>query len=282
MRTGIVIDEVALEHVVDQDRELARGGRDRLGFADARGQSPIERPEGRLRPAEARRRERKAAAARFAEGCVCELRSRPPDTLFFGASVSHEVKCCALGHRRMSVPISATSFEGGVGAMPSICVRSTPPVRWWSDGPDVEGGVGGPWLARDPWCGQRLGRRGDRAVSVLDVRFDGAVARLDLPLTGVEEFQILLEREEMLRPVVAGQRRGDLGLVTRDTGRGDACASCAGSRSPATMARMIRSPVCPVMSLITEGNWRFICISAFCIRWMCIAASSTRVWRCRM
>jgi hypothetical protein len=29
------------------------------------------------------------------------------------------------------------------------------------------------------------------------------------------------------------------------------------------MARMIRRPVCPVMSLITNGGWRFICTIAF-------------------
>ena len=43
------------------------------------------------------------------------------------------------------------------------------------------------------------------------VGFDRAIAPVDLSLTGVVEFQILLEREEQFRPVVAGQRRRDLG-----------------------------------------------------------------------
>ena len=33
----------------------------------------------------------------------------------------------------------------------------------------------------------------------------------------------------------------------------------------ATMSRMIRSPVRPVMSLTTNGNWRFIWTNAFCM-----------------
>jgi hypothetical protein len=52
----------------------------------------------------------------------------PTHNLFLGASVSHEVKCFAVAHRPMSVPISAISFSALYGAMPSICVRSTPPV----------------------------------------------------------------------------------------------------------------------------------------------------------
>jgi hypothetical protein len=37
----------------------------------------------------------------------------------------------------------------------------------------------------------------------------------------------------------------------------------AGSRSPATMARMIRMPVAPLMSETTWCNCRFVSISAF-------------------
>ena len=64
------------------------------------------------------------------------------------------LRAWATGACRCRSPTPA--LRAVYGAMPSICVRSTPPVRWWSDGPDVEGGVGGTWLARDPWWGQRL------------------------------------------------------------------------------------------------------------------------------
>ena len=78
---------------------------------------PVRAEIGGRKPRAPSGRPRLAAASRnagrhdVAEGCVCELSSLPPDTLFFGASVSHEVKCCALGHRRMSVPISAINFN---------------------------------------------------------------------------------------------------------------------------------------------------------------------------
>jgi hypothetical protein len=132
----------------------------------------------------------------------------------------------------------------------------------------------------------RTGRRertrwGDRHGQRADVGFDDAVAPGDLSLAGVVEFQILLERKEQLRPVVAGQRGGDLG----------GCGPTPAVAKPRQVRRVAfprdngandLSPVRPVMSLITKGSWRFICTSAFCIRWTCIAASSTKVCRCRM
>ena len=71
---------------------------------------------------------RKVTAARLADGSVRELSRRPPEILFLGASVSHEVKCFSVAQRCMSVPSSAINFNAVYGAMPSICVRSTPPV----------------------------------------------------------------------------------------------------------------------------------------------------------
>ena len=110
--TGIAIHEVALEHVIHEDGQLARRGRDRLRLSGAGGQATVEGPEGGLRPSEAGRGESKRRGRAIGRGLrLRELRSLPPDTLFLGASVNHDVKCCALGHRRMSVPISATSFS---------------------------------------------------------------------------------------------------------------------------------------------------------------------------
>ena len=62
-------------------------------------------PSPHMRPAR-----RRMAAARLAEGRVRLLRSRPPDTLFWGASVSQDVKCFSAAsascpsrtHRRAS------------------------------------------------------------------------------------------------------------------------------------------------------------------------------------
>lgn len=52
---------------------------------------------------------RRIAAARFADGCVRLLKWRPPEVLFFGASVSRDVKCLSVRQRVMSVPISERS-----------------------------------------------------------------------------------------------------------------------------------------------------------------------------
>jgi hypothetical protein len=53
--TGIAIREVALEHVIHEDGQLARRGRDGLRFPSAGGQAAVEGPERRLGPREAAR-----------------------------------------------------------------------------------------------------------------------------------------------------------------------------------------------------------------------------------
>ena len=126
--TGIPIDQFAFQGVIDEDREFTRGGGDRLGFVEACGQTAIERAKRvdvRPRVIAAMRR---IAAARLADGWVRELISRPPVILLRGASVSQDVKCWSVGQRLMSVPISETSLRAVSAAIPSICVRSTPPV----------------------------------------------------------------------------------------------------------------------------------------------------------
>jgi hypothetical protein len=50
----------------------------------------------------------------LAEGSVRELSRRPPEMRFWGASVSHAVKCLGEGHRVISVPIFGEQFERGV------------------------------------------------------------------------------------------------------------------------------------------------------------------------
>ena len=93
------------------------------------------------------------------------------------------------------------------------------------------------------------------------------VARGELLLIGVEEFEVLLEDEDVFGAVVARERGDDLGLggvtpIVAMRGRGG-----AGRAWPATMSRRMRSPVTPVMSLTTSGSWTFIWTNAFCMRW---------------
>ena len=86
------------------------------------------------------------------------------------------------------------------------------------------------------------------------MRLNRSIARGQLVLIGVEQFEVLLEHKDVLGPVMPGEGGRDLGL------RG------------LTPARRMRRPVTPVISLITMGSWRFIWISAFCMRWTCVAA----------
>ena len=44
------------------------------------------------------------------------------------------------------------------------------------------------------------------------MRFDGHVTGLDLELKSIKEFEVLLESEEVLGAIVAGECSGDLGL----------------------------------------------------------------------
>src|SRR6059058_6048202 len=103
---GVLVVQAVLERAVDEDRELAGGRGDGFGLADPVGQASIERAQRRLGASRFMAAMRKIAAARLAEGCVFELRSRPPEILLWGARVSQDVKCFSVGQRLMSVPIS--------------------------------------------------------------------------------------------------------------------------------------------------------------------------------
>ena len=140
---------------------------------------------------------RRIAAARLADGWVRELSSRPPEILFWGASVSHEVKCFSVGQRVMSVPISAINFSavygrdavnlGEVDAAGELMQRrrgSRSAVRCRRAG----GGRGG--------AGSGVGGAPLGGGQALHVGLDGAIAGGQLVLTGVEELEILLQDEE--------------------------------------------------------------------------------------
>src|SRR5438093_7732390 len=126
---GITVTEGARQRAVDQDGELAGGRGDGLRFPDAEREASIKAPRAVCVLPTASAARRSAAAARLADGCVRDPSRRPPEILLFGARVSHEVKCFSVGHRAMSVPISAMSLRLVCGPRPSIWVRSMPAVR---------------------------------------------------------------------------------------------------------------------------------------------------------
>jgi hypothetical protein len=96
------------------------------------------------------------------------------------------------------------------------------------------------------------------------VCLDGAITGAKLRLAGIEEFKILLEDEEMFRPIVTGERGDDVGL-----GRVASMIAMLGELLRIAAARhwrRMRSPVTPVMSLTTKGSCGLICTRAFCTR----------------
>ena len=75
---------------------------------------------------------------------------------------------------------------------------------------------------------------------------DPKIALHDLGVVGVVKFQGLSESKDVFLTPVPGQRGNDLSASEAWQRRSRWVASTAGSRSPATRARMIRIPVSPV------------------------------------
>ena len=98
---------------------------------------------------------------------------------------------------------------------------------------------------------------------------DPQIALHDLGVVGVVKLQRLSESKDVLLTPVSGQCGGDLGLEAWQR-RSRWVARTAGSRSPATTARMIHIGFARhIGHHVMELD--FICISAFCICWMCDA-----------
>src|SRR4051795_8699768 len=117
------------EHVVEEDRDLARRCGDRLGLADAGRQTAVEGAQRRRRAPDGRRcQSRSSAAARLPERRVRADSTLPPEILLWGARLSQEVKCLALGHAARLVPHSPTNLSARDGPIPSICVTATPRI----------------------------------------------------------------------------------------------------------------------------------------------------------
>src|SRR3954471_11318090 len=125
-RIGVV--HPMAEHVVEEDRDLARRCGDRLGLADAGRQTAVEGAQRRRRGPTAAAASRSSAAARLPERRVRADSTLPPEILLWGARLSHDVKCLALGHAARLVPHSPTNVSAGDGPIPSICVTSTPRI----------------------------------------------------------------------------------------------------------------------------------------------------------
>ena len=109
VRAGVLIDEAAFQGAVDEDGNLRAVAVIALALPARAARRRQNAPSAVWVRLTLIATVRNSAAARLADGCVRELRRRPPEILFRGARVSHDVKCCSVGQRVMSVPISLTS-----------------------------------------------------------------------------------------------------------------------------------------------------------------------------
>ena len=86
------------EGLVEEDRELARCRRDRLGLADARGQASVKRAEGRVRPSNIDGRDsekgRRAVSADRAARWARTLGY--PDVLFVKLAIQAELDAAGI------------------------------------------------------------------------------------------------------------------------------------------------------------------------------------------
>ena len=96
------------------------------------------------------------------------------------------------------------------------------------------------------------------------MRLDDGITRPELALVGLEQLEVLLESEQVFGAILPRQGGRDV-RFRRMAPAVAMLGQLVGIGAPATIARTIRSPVTPVISLTTRASWRFICTSAFCI-----------------
>ena len=113
-----------------------------------------------------------------------------------------------------------------------------------------------------------------------EVLLQSLVTLGDSFLIGVVHVYFLMQHEQQFRTPVALQAFGDF-FVAGVNPRIAEHSQLQWIALAATIARMIACPVSPLMSLITFANCTFICVRAFCIRWMQVAAPRTCSPRCR-
>ena len=209
----VAVDEVALEGAIDEDGEFASGGRDRLRLPDASGQAAIERAERGLGAPEAHHGHAQDGSGAIGRRGVRELRSAPPGNLVLGREGQPGGEVLLGGPARHVGADFRDQPERGVGRNP-VDLREVDAAREvMQRGADLEPGFVVARLLGDAGSGYGgVAGVGQSGGQRLDVRLDGAVTGGQLRLTGIEEFEILLQDEEMLGPIVAGQRRDDLGL----------------------------------------------------------------------
>lgn len=154
---------------------------------------------------------RRIAAARLADGCVRELRTRPPEILFLGAERQPGGEVLF----RLPTPHVGPDFRDEAerrvrcDTIDLRKVHAGEMVQWR---PDVKPLVVAPRRADHAGGRQRRGGDGHGRCRGLQMGLDRAITGGDLRVAGVEEFEILLQDKEMLGAIVPSQCGDDFGF----------------------------------------------------------------------
>ena len=212
----VAVDDRAGQGAIDQDGELAGGGSNGFGLADADGQPAVESAEGGLAADETHGGDAQHAGGAVGGGLGFAAKPAVAGDPVLGREGEPGGEVVLGGPAAQVGADLGDQLQGAIGGE-AIDLREVDAGQVVQHGPDVDVGfIAAP--ARDPRAGQRRRGRGDGGGQPLEFGVDGPVARAELRLAHVEELEVLLEDKEVFGPVVAGQGRGDLvgrGLAVR-------------------------------------------------------------------
>src|SRR6266508_1145755 len=200
----ILVDEIALERVVDEYGQLARRGRNRLGLPDSKGETPVESTEGGLGAGQAHGGYSKNGSGAARRG-LCPGAKEPTARDFVvwrqGEPGSEMPVCSPARHVR---PDLGDQAKRGVGpdAVQLAQVGVGQPMQHWSH---FESRLVGATIA--PRSARRERRRGRSHLfrKLGQAGFDLSVAGLDLALVCVEDLQVLFQGEQVLSAIMPSE-----------------------------------------------------------------------------
>ena len=209
VRPWVGVDEPVFQRPIDEDGELAGGGRDRLGLADAKRQAAIEGAEGGLRAAEVHRREPQDGGGAIGGRLGAAAEESPAGDLVLGGERQPGRKVLFAGPAQHVGADFREEAERIVGTE-AVDLREIDAGQMMQRRPQVTPRFIAPRFLAASRGRQRRRGGGDRGGEALQVGLDGGIARGQVPLILVEAGEVLLEYEDVLRTVIAGERGDDL------------------------------------------------------------------------
>ena len=205
------VHKVVFQGAIDQDRQLAGGGGDGFGLADAEGHPSIERPERRLGPAKIHGTEAEDGRGAIRRGlCPTAQQTSAGDLVLRGeGQPGREV---LVGGPARHVGADLRQQAERVVGPDAVDLRQVDAGELVHGRPHIEAGFVVARFLSAPRGGQRRRWRQRGGGKLGEVPFDRAIARGEVPLIDVKEVEILLQHKDVLGAIVPGQGGDDLGL----------------------------------------------------------------------